>query len=280
MSEGNKVEQITLNMEQEKYTPQAVDISTNNIATIPNQAAIMLDNANNQAGSLLVAISDMAKNPEVDITKIEKLMDLHERLMKAEAKKAYARDFVVMKEHLPRVIKTKENTHTKSRYAPLEDINLAIDPILSKYGFGTQTKVLEQTDADVTVEATLLHREGHSESNIIKMPLDNKGSSGTVNKTMPHATGSSVTYAKRVAICALLNISTGDDLDGNPNVTVSAEEQALIKRIDSCKTEVELTKLWNEVKPKKNEVGYFVDRKTLLRDEAARAAAGGNNANS
>ena len=50
---------------------------------------------------------------------------------------------------------------------------------------------------------------------IIQMPLDNKGIAGTVNKTMPHAVASSVTYARRVGLCALLGISTGDDKDGN-----------------------------------------------------------------
>jgi len=168
--------------------------------------------------------------------KLNQLMDLQERFLNREAKEQYARDFVAMKVKLPVVIKTKVNKQTQSKYAALETINKSIDSILSEFGFGTQTKVISQTEAGVTVEATLLHKGGHSESNSIFMPLDNKGMAGTVNKTLPHAVASSVTYAKRVAICALLNISTGDDEDGNQFDNFITLEQAI--ELDNLITEL------------------------------------------
>lgn len=72
------------------------------------------------------------------------------------------------------------------------------------------------------------------------MPLDNAGIQGTVNKTGPHATASSVTYAKRVAICALLNISTGDDKDGNVEVVFIDAEKAV--EVDLMITKVKADK--------------------------------------
>jgi hypothetical protein len=164
----------------------------------------------------------------MDPARLGQLMDLQERILNREAKQAFNADYVRMKPHLPRVIRTKDNTQTKSKYAPLEDINDSVDPVLSEYGFATSTKILSQTAESVTVEAELLHSGGHVERTQITMPLDNKGPQGTVNKTGPHATASSITYAKRVAICALLNISTGDDKDGNSDQESIDTEQAAI----------------------------------------------------
>lgn len=163
----------------------------------------------------------------LDVVKLEKLMDLQERMLDRNAKAEFSADFVRMKPNLPKVLRTKDNKQTQSKYAPLEDINQAIDPILKEYGFGTATKVLSQTADSVTVRAELWHRSGHIEETTITMPLDRAGIQGTVNKTGPHATASSVTYAKRVAICALLNISTGDDKDGNSEVVFVDYEQAV-----------------------------------------------------
>ncbi len=161
-------------------------------------------------------MSMMVKAAEhMDVDKLEKLMDLQERMLNRNAKSEFAADFVRMKPLLPKIIRTKDNTQTQSKYAPLEDINKQIDPILEQHGFGTATKIVSQTEKTVTVRAELWHKGGHVEETIITMPLDEMGIKGTVNKTGPHATASSVTYAKRVAICALLNISTGDDKDGN-----------------------------------------------------------------
>ena len=69
-----------------------------------------------------------------------------------------------MKTHLPRVIRSKNNTQTKSQVcAPWEDINDTVDPVLSEYGFATSTKIVGQTADSVTVEAELLHSGGHVE---------------------------------------------------------------------------------------------------------------------
>lgn len=165
-------------------------------------------------GDIVTAIIKAASDPTIDISKLEKLIAFKERIDAVEAKKAFTKDFIEMKPHLPVVIKTKENTFTRSKYAPLEEINLSIDPILARFGFATATKITHQTQDTVTVEAQLWHKSGHVETTSVTMPLDIKSARDTIQKTLPHATSSSITYAKRISICALLNISTGDDTDG------------------------------------------------------------------
>jgi len=179
------------------------------VETARNEVAI------SGADSVMNLIAEAAMNPQMDVAKLEKLMDLQQRILDRDAKTAFDVDFVKMKPELPVVARRKSNTQTKSKYAPLEDINRDVDPILSRYGFGTATRIVRQDADSVTVEAILRHRGGHYVSNEITMPLDRTGIAGSLNKTMVHAIALTVTYCKRVAVCALLNISTGDDKDGN-----------------------------------------------------------------
>lgn len=174
---------------------------------------------------VLALIERVALDPTADVEKLERLFAMHERLLANHAREAFAADFVRMKPHLPRVIKTHKNDQTNSLYAKLEDINQQLDPLLEKFGFGTATKVVAQSDALITIRCELWHQQGHVESTELSMPPDDSGIAGKVNKTKPHAIASTVTYLKRVGLCALLNISTGDDKDGNAPDTKLSEEQ-------------------------------------------------------
>lgn len=165
--------------------------------------------------AMLAMIERLVTNTDTDIGKMQAVMDMRDREFNRIAEQAFAEDYVIMKPHLPMVLKTKHNEQTKSQYATLDNINQEIDPVLSQYGFSTSTNILAQTDKDITVEAILWHRDGHKESTQLTLPIDSVGIKGTVNKTGVHATASSITYARRYAICTLLNISTGNDTDGN-----------------------------------------------------------------
>lgn len=218
----------------------------------------------------------IATNQGADIEKLEKLMQLQERWEANEARRAFSADFVSMKPHLPRVIRTKNNTETKSKYAPIEDINAAIDPILQQYGFSTATKVVGQDEKSVTVKAELWHRGGHVEETQISMPLDLAGFKGTVNKTGPHALSSSVTYGRRVALCALLNISTGDDTDGNAGTGTSVPGDWLRERVEwiaNAGTVEETVKLFQDAYRKadqakdKNAMKALIDAKNARKKE-------------
>lgn len=183
------------------------------LGIIPGMQAQVLPLATGVA--MLQIIDRIASNPDVDIAKMQAVVDMRNQEITRQNVESFSRDYVQMKAELPLVIKDKPNAQTKSKYAALESVNMQIDPVLKKYGFATSTPVKSQSETHVTVEAILRHRSGHFEKTEITLPIDNKGMQGTVNKTLVHGIASSITYAKRVAICALLNISTGDDKDGN-----------------------------------------------------------------
>src|SRR5215831_8163543 len=120
-------------------------------------------------------VEKIALSPDADVAKLSQLREIRSQWRADEAREAFAADFVLMKPHLPRVIKTHDNTQTNSRYAKLEDINAIIDPILAQFGFGTSTEIVKQTESEITVRAKLWHRGGHIETTELSMPPDDSG---------------------------------------------------------------------------------------------------------
>jgi ERF superfamily protein len=177
---------------------------------------------------LMTVVAELARSGNIEAVK--EMVKLRNDELARVAKLSYMADFVRMKPHLKKIENKHYNSQTKSKYAKLEDINQEVDPVLEQYGFATSTNIVSQTETGVTVKAILIHKDGHSEETQIFMPLDKTGLAGTVNKTNPHALTSSIKYARRVAVCAILNISTGDGIDkdgnGEPETPCITTEQA------------------------------------------------------
>jgi hypothetical protein len=176
--------------------------------------------------AVLEIIAKMAVDPNADVTKLEKLIALRDNDIEKRrardredradvARAAYYRDFVTMKPELPRIIEKGNNTHTKSKYALLEDMIDSIAPILVKYGFADDVRNIKQTDKDVTGTLVLRHKEGHEEELTLTLPIDSAGSNGSANKTVVQGTASTISYLRRILLATKLNLSSGDDRDGN-----------------------------------------------------------------
>lgn len=177
-----------------------------NEVTIQQQSALPAVSHETQA--IMQMIERVVLNPEADMDKLDKMLDMQERILNRNAKQAFTADLAAMQSELPLVGKAGEG-HNNAKYAKLEDINEAIRPTLQKYGFAVTFRI-KQTEKLLTVIAILSHRLGHSEDTDLMLPLDTSGSKNAVQ-----AVGSTISYGKRYALCALLNISTGDDTDGN-----------------------------------------------------------------
>lgn len=189
--------------------------------------------------AIMQMIERVVLNPEADMDKLDKMLDMQERILNRNAKQAFTADLAAMQAELPLVGKAGQG-HNQARYAKLEDINEAIRPTLQQYGFAVTFRT-KQSDKAVTVTAILSHKLGHSEETDLILPLDTSGSKNAVQ-----AVGSTVSYGKRYALCALLNISTGDDADGNQPVDTSEIERPLAD-IASAPGLKELAEVWKNV---------------------------------
>ena len=164
----------------------------------------------------MTVIERVATDPSADMGKLEKMLDMQERVIERESQQAFAADMAAMQSEMPRVFKMAQGHNIT--YARLEDINDSIRPVLQKHGFCVTFKT-EQTDLkSVSITAICSHKLGAKQETTLVLPLDTSGSKNAVQ-----AVGSTVSYGKRYAMCALLNISTGDDTNGF-NLGKSAEE--------------------------------------------------------
>lgn len=166
-----------------------------------------------EASSILMVIERASRSPDVDIDKMQRLLDMHTSIMERQAKTAYAAALARMQPELPIVAERggikDRNGNVQSRYALWEDIVGVITPVLAKHGFALsfRTKV---DNASVIVTGVLSHEAGHSEETSLPLPFDQSGSKNAVQ-----AVGSSVSYGKRYTAGALLNLRTGEtDDDG------------------------------------------------------------------
>lgn len=220
--------------------PKQEIIPASESAPAPTAVALS-DEAN-----LMNLIAKMAADPSYDVARLERLVALRNEELARQRKSAYLADFVPMKPQLPLVIKTHRNDHTKSTFAKHEDINKVIDPILAKFNLGTSAKVIKQTESDVTMVLEINHRDGHIETMELTMPIDDKGSAGNTNKTKIQGISSTITQIKKVGFCAMLNISAGDDKDGN----APTEDDGLITIEQAAELDKRLRALGEDALPR------------------------------
>jgi len=158
-------------------------------------------------GAMLDFIQRAAADPTVDIDKLERLIQLSERMQSKTAETEFNAAMAKMQCEIPTVGEGAQNSHTKNTYATLDDINRVLKPIMQRHGFAVSFKVDNQANG-IHVTGILMHSAGHREQTTLLLPVDIGSGRNAVQ-----AVGSSTTYGKRYVMCALLNITTGDASD-------------------------------------------------------------------
>lgn len=172
-----------------------------------------------ETAAIISMIERAARDPAVDIDKLERLFQMRERMDASRARMSFDAAFAAMQPELPEidkrgkiVIRDKNDRETiiqSTPYALWDDTNKLIKPILAKHGFGLSFRI-SQTEGRLTTTAVLSHTSGHREETSFASPIDNTGSKNNVQ-----GWGSAFSYGKRYTGTALLNISTkGEDDDG------------------------------------------------------------------
>lgn len=210
------------------------------------------------SGGLLEVIARAARDPSVDIDKMERLISMQERVQNRNAEVAFNAALAELQPLLPVIeerggIKDRSG-NVQSTYALWEDVNEAIRPHLAAHGFALRFQV-DRTADQISVTGILSHREGHKEETTLTLPTDTSGSKNAVQ-----AVGSSTSYGKRYTAFALLNItSTGEDDDGNK---AGAEHPISVKQYDDLQRLITSTQ-----SDAGRFIGYLVGAKRLRQDQ-------------
>ena len=184
-----------------------------------------------ESTAIIQVIERAALNPDVDIDKMERLLQMQERVMDRQAMMAYSAAMAAMQTELPSI---EERGQTNNGfYATLEDIVDTVRPIMQKHGFAVSFRIQTQ-ERGIQVTGVLMHKDGHREETSMLLPADMSG-----NKNAVQAFGSSTSYGKRYVLSALLNITTrGQDDNGNASTkkgikTVTPFQAGQIQRLIS-----------------------------------------------
>jgi hypothetical protein len=157
------------------------------------------------------------------VDQLTKLMDLHERWERREAKRAYDAAMKSFKSDPPRITKNSRVNFTTAkgttdyRHATLDHVCDSIIGALAKVGITHRWKIA-QSGEWFTVTCVLTHELGHSEETSLPGCADTSG-----NKNSIQAVGSTVTYLQRYTLLAATGLATSEqDNDGRGAATIEA----------------------------------------------------------
>jgi len=158
--------------------------------------------------SMIAIIEKAIINPEVDVEKMQALLDVQERIMDKHAQIAFNQSMVATIVEIPSFEKATSGHNYK--YATFEQINKVVKPILASHNLYVTFLTDFQSDNYVMVTAEITHKDGFSKKTSMRFPFDSTGSKNEVQ-----AVASAISYGKRYMQNALLNITThGEDDDG------------------------------------------------------------------
>lgn len=179
----------------------------NNPANLP---ATISDSA-----SLMAVISKAATDPNVDVSKMERLFALYSEMDNKRAERSFSDAMAEVQSKIPQIFRDRANEHKHYRYTTLEELNKAIVPIYTEHGFGLSFgSAGGAPEGYYRITCHVSHRDGHSRDYEADLPTDMVGDKGAPNKTAIQGFGSTMSYGRRYLTLLIFNVSTTDDDDG------------------------------------------------------------------
>ena len=132
------------------------------------------------------------------------------------AEKAFNDAMAAAQREMGVVATNMENTQTKSKYADYAQLDKALRPIYTKYGFSLSFNDGEGAPDGWVRIVCHVSNSGHTRTYHKDMPAD--GTSGRGNDAMSktHAIGAAQSYAMRYLLRMIFNVAVGEgDTDGN-----------------------------------------------------------------
>src|SRR6516165_574354 len=175
--------------------------------------------------TVLALIERVALDPRADVEKLERIMAMYERLKAKEAELAYnaAKGRILKKLAGIKIVKNRPvlseidngkpqmGTHEAFKYAPLEEIDRHLRPLLAKEEMDLSYSDEPCEGGGILVRGRLKHLPGgHYEDSFMPAPPDTTGGKSDVQ-----AVGSTNSFLRRYIACNIFNIVVvGDDDDG------------------------------------------------------------------
>ena len=189
--------------------------------------------------NMLAVIAAAASNPACDVGKMQALLDMQEKLEQKQAKREFTEDFIALQSELPSIsrdgkievlkkgadgqrVAGRDQVQQSTPYATFNNIMRTIKPLLNKHHF-TLSFATEPAGERIIVKGFLRHVSTHEQTTAFPLPAETSGSKNNVQ-----GWGSSMSYGKRYATIALLNIISHapEDADRNGATPQQTEKKA------------------------------------------------------
>lgn len=187
-----------------------------NALTIDNETkALKAWEGQAENDAFLAMIERAARDPSVDMDKMERLISMRERMQASAAERAFEDAMAAAQEAMQPIRADANNPQTKSKYASYLALDTAIRPVYTRHGFSLSFDTADGAPADHVRVVCKVACSGHRERPRIDMPSDGKGAKGGDVMTKTHATGAAIQYGKRYLLGMIFNIAVSKDDDGN-----------------------------------------------------------------
>lgn len=195
--------------------------------------------------SLMAIIEKVANNPDVDMAKLNQLLEMKERWDAMEARKAFNAAMAQFKKNPPTITKNRHVDYTTKTghrvvydHATLDHVCEAIIAALSELGISHRWEISQ--DAGISVTCILTHHMGHGERTTLRGAPDDSGGKNAIQ-----AIGSTVNYLQRytlLAACGMAAANTDDDAAAaapRPGLA----EGAVLDWVDAIKSSADMASL-------------------------------------
>lgn len=186
-----------------------------------------------EADAMLTMIERVASNPDADLDKMQKMLDMREQMLNRQAEQEFSRAMNAAQSKMGRVATDANNPQTRSKYATYAALDRALRPVYSAEGFSLSFDTSDSAPETVKVVCHVFHSGGHTKTYSVVMPADGKGAKGGDAMTKTHAAGAAMSYGMRYLLKMIFNVAVGeDDNDGNaPGSGIKRVSPADIKRL-------------------------------------------------
>lgn len=178
----------------------------------------------NNIDPMLSMIERVALDSNADVLKLEKMIELQERVMANQAKQQF--DQAMLNFQIKKPVIEKSAVANKTKYAKLPNIQASIDPVLREFELFTRWSTTATQSGKTRVTCIVTHIGGHSETSSMDVSPDKSGSKNEIQ-----AEGSAITYAQRYTLCSLLGLVLSEDTDGNSvKPTITAQQVKILEK--------------------------------------------------
>ena len=194
-----------------------------------------------EAAALVHMIDRAARDPAIDLVRLERLMEMRKEIRREEAESEFNQAMAVVQGKMRAVAADANNPQTRSKYASYFALDKAIRPIYSAEGIALSFDTEDSPKDDHVRVVCYVTRGAHTRKYHCDMPADGKGAKGGDVMTKTHAAGSAFTYGQRYLLKMIFNIAIGDDNDGNagPGAAITQDQaddlQALVESVGADK---------------------------------------------